>query len=396
MKKIKLSLVLSGIFLTNLMATDMSKVEEVDGYTISEEIAVSGQIRTRYEYADDGDSLTKDAHAFTNRLLVNTNWKPMKYMDIKASFLNITNFGNDSYSYRTYGPQKYAYVNEAPNTIMPELYLRYDFKNADTVVSIGNQKLSFNNERHVGVENWRQGYRTYQSLYVKNNTIENLELELAYANKSNYEDMPNNLFVLNGRINFFNEDKDKLNLSFYDFMIEDVSDSYGLILAGEDNYRDIGFNYRAEYSLQSDASLGTSNLDGSPQYWSLGGGIQISNFGIDMSYSVQDKGYLTPYASNHNFNGAVDMFFAKDNIKTFELGGFYDFKENGKLHGKFFSFADEANNLDLGNEFDIDYTYTIAKNLDVMAQLAMYKTTSKTLASTKDANKAWLQVNYKF
>ncbi len=392
MNKINLSFLLSSLFFSNIYATDLSKPENIKGYTVSKELKVSGELRARYEFFDDGNSKTKSANATTNRLYLMASWNPISNMNIYSSFININDLGNENYSYKKSSTQKYAYINDKYNTIMPEAYLRYNFKNADTIISVGNQKLSFNNSRHIGIENWRHGFRTYKSLYLKNNTLENLDVELAYSLKSNYPHIKNDFLAINANLKAFNETPEELYLKFYDFMIDNLSDSLGIIAGGYLNFSNIKLNLRGEYSHQIKPVFGNSSLPSS-NYLSLYSSLELDSFNIHALYSVQEQNYLTPFASKHNFNGHLDMDFTSSNLNTINLGYMQSIGNYGEFNSDLYFFSQNSTGSNLGIEFDVSYKHSLAKNLNILGEVDLFSANNN---SVNDNTKAWLQVDYSF
>ena len=390
MKKINLLLMLSSLIAVSVSATDLTLPNEIEGYTIGENIETSGEIRTRFEYANEKENEKEKATALTNRLLINNKLKIYNNLDIFASVINVTDFGMEDYSYLTYGNEKYDYIGDKAETTMPELYLRYNSKKTNTVFSLGKQKLSFNNGRHIGIENWRQTYRTYNSMYLKNKTFDNIDLEFAYSLES--EKIKKSFIALNGTYYFVSDNRQLINLTLYDFMVEDNGDSIGAILKGQMKNKNIILDYRAEISGQTESSLGETYTDETTMYWNLSTNIKIDNFNIGLLYSEQEENYNTPFATIHNFNGDLDHFATYGNINTFNINGEMKYGRNN-IKLDYYSFSNNKTSDAIGNEIDVKYTYKYAKNLEFMLAGGMFNGSEDFI---NDTTKAWMQVDYKF
>lgn len=387
MKNIKLSILLSSLFVSSLFANDVSQPETVSGYTIADNITISGEVRPRYELSDYDVDGIDTIHNFSNRLVLNADWEISKNLNLDVSFLNVSSASNISSS-----DIEKSLTEDKDETTMPIFSLRYEFKNSNTIISAGRQRLSFNNERHLGTENWKQSYRTYESVYLKNNSIENLILEMAYSVKDTDLNIDKSLIALNARYNFFSDNTEKLNISIYDFMVEDISSSYGIILEGNNYIQNYGIHYRAEYSFQTEPTLGSNNLDSNPNLYSFDIGFRTSDFEVDLGYTVQELGYETPFGSKHNFNGSSDLSFTNSDIDTLDLSVAYNFNERSKLKGKILNFDSSSTNEQIGNEFDIDYTLEIAKNLNILTAISFFSGSNGYI----DTTNAWVQLDYKF
>jgi len=397
MKKIfSISLLAATLIGSSSFATDVSLPKTVEGYTISENIVATGELRPRFEFVNSNDA--HNSYAFTNRFVLNANWSAYTDTNVIASFLDVSSIGNN-YSTPDNVKAGYPIVNDEDNTELRELYVRKNFKELDTVISVGKQKLSFNNKRHIGTTDWRQNYSVFDSIYLKNNSVENLDFELAYIFKT-YSTTPgysfdNDVFALNGEITFFNSNPEKLKLDIYDFMIKDIHDTYGLSLKGSEPIGDeVKFSYNLEYSFITDPVLGSNDVSNStPEYYKVSAKVNVKDLTLCSGYTVQEKDYTTPLADLHSFNGSLDLEVVSSNVRTFTFGARYD-TGYGVLSSHYYNFEQDNTGLTIGDEIDVSYSFDVAKNLNVLASIAHLSPDE--VSSVDKTTKAWLQIYYTF
>ena len=108
-----------------------------------------------------------------------------------------------------------------------------------------------------------------------------------------------------------------------------------------------------------------------------------------------ERGYQTPLATLHKFQGWADQFIATpaDGIKDAYLGAtanVWGIKFAAYVH----DFKADQGSQDYGQELDAAALWKITKNYSVLLKLASYDADSSNTAGvgSLDVNKAWVQL----
>ena len=420
MKKI----VASAVALTAIMGSFSAVSASSDGVNILNDIKLKGEIRPRYEHADVKDSGKDAANAFTARthLAITAGLLEIDGLSTTIGIQTVNNFGytdyNDGFYKDSSGKKQpnnplYDTIVDPQAAMLSESTL--DYKIGKTALHAGRSHVNLDNQRFIGTVGWRQNERSYDTVYVANNDIENLNVLAAfvygYAGVANVTTTNTKSVLLHANYKVM----DELSITGYGYLLSSIHDTYGVALTGN---VDMGakLNYRAEYAMQTDPTLEYSSL-GKPavdaSYINLDLGANISGILVGGNYELQsgaDTGgktqFTTPLGTNHKFNGWADVFLntptgglADANVRVgYKAKGF------GKLLGVYHMFSADTDmatstgtGTDLGTEFDVVYVNAIpgVKNLKGLAKFAAYQKGEVT-GYTSDKQVAWLQLDYKF
>lgn len=421
MKKITMS----AVALTAIMGS-FSSVSAADGINILDDLKVDGQIRPRYEMVDDGNSGTANANAYTARtkLKVTGNLLDVDGLSASVGIISVNNFGSHEYNWNgtSYndGSKNYATVMDPQAAMISNAEINY--KVGDTLLHAGRGQVNLDNQRFIGTVGWRQFERSYDTVFVANNSIKNLSVLAAwvygYQGVSEGETIDTNTVLLHAAYTVMPE----LKITAYDYMIANTHDTYGLALTGKVKLDAVKLNYRAEYAVQKDASMEihtqtptTGKADAS--YYNLDLGANVSGILAGINYEflsgstgTDNKTNFDPtLGTNHKFNGWADKFFVGN---SGPIGGLidanvrlgYKAKGFGKLLAVYHDFtADKkmatatATSDDLGSEIDVVYVNKIpgVNGLTGMLKYADYSKGTIT-GYTNDVQKFWAQLDYKF
>ncbi len=432
MKKITMS----AVALTAIMGS-FSSVSAADGINILDDLVLDGQIRPRYEFVDDGNKDTSNANAFTARTKLKVTGKLMGVDGLTASvgIISVNNFGShqydakDGHDYRD-GDKPYALVLDPQKAMISNAEVNY--KVGDTLLHAGRGQVNLDNQRFIGTVGWRQLERSYDSIFVANNSIKNLSVLAAWVygfqGVGAADTADTNTVLLNASYTVMPE----LKVTAYDYMIANVHDTYGIALTGNVKMDAVKLNYRAEYAQQSDATMDIhdkndkSNGSGNPgklgkigqadaSYYNLDLGANISGILVGVNYeflsgrndSGSETNFSTPLATAHKFNGWADVFLTTPDGGLIDanvrLG--YKAKGFGKLLAIYHDFtADEdmadaksGTTDDLGSEIDVVYVNKIpgVNGLKGVLKYADYSH-GDAAGYTKDTQKFWAMLDYKF
>jgi hypothetical protein len=284
-----------------------------------------------------------------------------------------------------------------------------------TTLTLGRQRIGLDDQRFVGASAWRQNEQTFDAFRLVNKSITNLTLDATYLNQVNRvfgKDSPQGRYdgdsvLLNagyqtkaGKITAFGYLLDIENIVGVAAAVRDSSSTYGLRFAGERPAGKIKLAYSASYATQTDYADNpldfdldyfTGELTATFRQYSVGAGIEsLEGNGV--------KGFTTPLATLHKFNGWADKFLTTPanglEDKYVNLG--VAFKGVGPLDtlGFIASFHDydaQAVSADYGDELNLSVAAKI-KRVNLLLKYADFR--QGTLASARDTEKLWVQAEF--
>ncbi len=387
-------------------------IEESTNIGIFNNVKFSGELRPRYEYADD--SVNDEANAFTTRfaLSVKTELAGIEGLSAFGQIMAVTNFGYDEYAPEQSG---YALIADPQNARVTQAYL--DYKIGDTSISAGRQMVNLDDQRFIGAVGWRQMPQTFMGYTLKNSSIENLDLMAMYV--TDIYGVTDALTTGTESV-FLHADymaMPELKLSAYGYLLGHQvfgSDTYGLMASGK-----VGmFNYIAEAATQQDASLEYNSMgkpDVDAMYYRADLSTTYNGFIFGAAYeSLGDAdgnthGFTTPLATLHKWQGFADVFlgYTGRNGNEFGLEDLYGkvgyaSPKFGKLLALYHTFStQETDGIlsdDAGSELDLLYTYNFSNGLNFLAKAAFFsgETDSVIGAAQNDVTKYWVQLDYNF
>ncbi len=408
-----------------------------EGISIFDGLKASGEIRPRYEYADV-DNNGKDAgQALTSRIKVvvsSDKFFGIENLNVNVGVIDVYNFGWNDYDskspYYNPGAGKYDVIVDPNYAMLSNADINY--KIGKTVLHAGRSQVNLDNQRFIGTVGWRQLERSYDTVYVADNSVKNLNLLAAWVyglqGVKAGQQADTNSVLLHASYKVMPE----LTITAYDYMIASFADTYGAALTGNIKAGEIAkISYRAEYAMQSDATMEIHGAEGKADadYYNIDVGANISGVIVGANYEFLsgadgDKTAFTPaLGTNHKFNGWADMFFVSQNPSgglidmNARLG--YKAKGFGKVLAVYHQFtadtemldANKAKTDDLGTEIDILYANKVpgVKNLSFLLKGALYskgkavswgvdEEGNDVIGKRWDKDKAvyWAQLDYKF
>lgn len=407
LKKTKLTIALSAA----ILGASVSSMASADSIT---EALTSGKasvnMNLRYETVDQG---AKDASALTLRTLL--GYKTGSVNGFSATIEMEDNrivMGQGDY---TVGPTGYnlgehSVIADPEHTELDQGFIQYTGDGFSA--KLGRQVITMDGHRFVGHVGWRQDRQTFDGLSAQYSASKDLTLKYAYI------DQRNRIFAEDADL----DAKDHLlNASYktsvgtlvaYGYLLEvdngtdNALDTFGVSFTGSTMAGDTKILYAAEYASQSNETAAT---DFSTSYMKLEAGavfsgvtakIGLESLGsdsfVDENNNILMKGFATPLATLHKFNGWADLFLGTPDqglVDTYvsvsgkALGGgwtvmYHDFS------------ADDASAAvdDLGTELDISYGKSFDKNYSAGLKYAAYSAGDIKV----DTDKVWLWVGAKF
>jgi hypothetical protein len=284
-----------------------------------------------------------------------------------------------------------------------------------TTLTLGRQRIALDDQRFVGPVGWRQNEQTFDALRVVNKSVKNLVLDATYFNRANRvfgEDSPQGHYegdsvLLNasyqtkvGKLTAFNYLLDFENLATVPAAVRDSTNTYGLRFGGEKMAGKVKLAYSASYAAQTDYA--DNPLDFSLDY--LSGELTATFKQFSLGYGIERlegdgvKGFTTPLATLHKFNGWDDKFLATpvNGLDDQYLTAGLTLKSVGifdtlGLIAVFHEYESDRLSLDYGDELDLSLAVKI-KKFNVMLKFADYQ--QGVLATARDTQKLWGQVEY--
>ena len=389
-----------------------------EGVNIFNDVKVKGQIRPRYETADVKDNGVDAGKAFSARthLVASAGLLGVQNLSATIGLQSVNNFGSDKYNSTDNGELTYDVVKDPQFAMVSEASI--DYKINKTALHAGRSQVNLDNQRFIGTVGWRQNERSYDTVYAADNSIENLNILVAWVyglqGVGAGVTADTNTVLLNVKYKVM----DELSVTAYDYMMASKFDTMGIALTGNLNAAGAKLDYRAEYATQSDATMeihsAAAKVDAT--YMNLDLGANISGVLAGVNYEVlsgttgtDGKTNFNPaLGTNHKFNGWADVFYVSDNGGAGPKGGLkdanvrlgYTAKGFGKLLGVYHDFkADKkiGSTDDLGSEIDFLYTNKIpgVNDLTGLVKYASYSAGQAT-GYTLDKQVAWIGLDYKF
>ncbi|RYY02382.1 MAG: hypothetical protein EOO53_12390 [Gammaproteobacteria bacterium] len=409
--------------------------------TITEALQTGSTIklnfRTRYENVEwDG---YEDADAFTLRSRLSYQSGAWNGFALTAEVDNVTAIDHDV-DYATWGAdpiivngKKAAPIFDPEGTDLNQALISYSTFNNQ--IKYGRQRITLDNSRFIGNVGWRQNEQTYDGISLTNKSIRYTNIFAAHI--TNVNRVFGNAIPVQGD---YKQDTNLLNVSYtgfeagkltgYAYLIDNLddatlvgtgaaanksaaisSDTYGVRWASTANP---AFMYALEYAQQKGA--GSNPLDYKANYIFAEASTTLGRFVPAVGYEVLGsdkgtKGFATPFATLHIFNGWADRFLAtpKEGVKdvyaslTANVWGAqfvaayhkYDADEKSLAAGPTF-----GKKIDFGSEWDL----SVSKKIGAVVYLAKYATFDNgdwiqkigTQSLVSDTTKFWLQADWNF
>jgi hypothetical protein len=295
--------------------------------------------------------------------------------------------------------------------------LEVDYTINKTTLHAGRGQVNLDNQRFIGTVGWRQLERSYDTLYVADNSVEGLNLLGAFV--YGFEGVGGTATTDTSSVLLHASYKvmDELTVTAYDYMLATGtygSDTYGLALTGNINLDAAKLNYRAEYAMQSDATMDYSDYEGKADadYMNFDLGANISGVLLGANYELLSAGndgqpdFNPALGTNHKFNGWADVFYVGNGGTgngLQDLNGRIGYKAKGfgKVLAVYHKFDSDVESKDFGSEIDVLYANKIpgVNGLNGLVKAAFYSAGDTNTGHTnadQDKTVVCVQADYKF
>jgi hypothetical protein len=403
--------------------------------TISDQIGAGKlilEVRARYESVDQTHTATllDKANAFTVRTRL--GWETAEYKGVKGlvEFEDVRQIGSEHYAVNVPGvttaplngadKARYPVVNDPDVTELNRAQLTWT-PSAALQVTAGRQRILLDDQRFVGNVGWRQDEQTFDAVRAD---VALGRFKATYAYVTHINRILGELRDWDSDSHLFNatwSPAEALRLQGFVYALDfgnsaaNASITKGVKASGKTWLGLYQLAYNATFAKQSDYRHNTPAYD--LDYFSadLAGTFDI--YTLKASYESLEgdgvRGFTTPLATVHAFNGWADAFASPggnkssvDGIEDLNLGlnvkprfrRTYFF--NSDFVVRYHDFDDQRTGADLGHEWDAQFTAAITTKLSIQLKYADFQRvkTVPTGTATPPAarTKAWLTLEYKF
>jgi hypothetical protein len=276
-------------------------------------------MRLRDEFVDQ-DPLARDANAVTLRTRAGFEtgkaWGTSLLAEIEW-VLPLSGGYNDTINGRT----RFPTVADPRALGVNRLQLTNISLLPSTAITLGRQRINLDDQRFVGNVGWRQNEQTFDALRVVNKSIDGLTLDGTYFRRAN------RVFGNFSPQGHYNGDNYLVNTSYqfplgkltafayllqFDqaIAVRDSSQTYGARFAGTKEVNGVKLTYAASYATQKDYD--NNPLNYSTDYYLVDVAAAYQQFSAGAGYEVMGgdgiKGFTTPLATLHKFDGWADKF----------------------------------------------------------------------------------------
>jgi hypothetical protein len=284
-----------------------------------------------------------------------------------------------------------------------------------TTITLGRQRIALDDQRFVGPVAWRQNEQTFDALRVVNRSVANLVIDATYFDKVNrvfgerspQGDYEGDSGLLNvsyqtkaGKITGFGYLLDFENIVGVPAAVRDSTKTYGARFAGEQPAGKVKLAYTVSYAQQTEWADNPLSFD--LDYKFAEGSVTWKQFTLGAGAEIMQgngvKGFTTPLATLHKFQGWADKFLATPpnglEDKYASLG--VTLKGVASLDTlsvvtAYHDYEAERIDADYGSEINVSVAAKY-KRVNVMLKFADYE--QGVLATARDTQKVWGQVEF--
>ena len=357
------------------------------------------EVSIRGHFEDVNDSSLPNADGATLRTRIKFETAEARFTQLTLELENTTTLTSKDFSngVRDRGT---TVIADPDTTEINQALLRFTGV-PRTIIQLGRQTISLDNERFVGTVDFRQNQQTYDALSILTKPASDWSVYYAHIEAVN-------TFLgrkaTNGRQR---HDSDLLNIQYqlndntsvgaYHYAIENES----LV---SNQHKTSGIRFTASWPLQHLApgvkleyAHQTPDFGSSTDYLMMEAAIKISWLqllaGQESLGGRNNTGFQTPLATLHKFNGFTDQFLLtpgvglEDRYATlrFTLGP-------GRIELTAHEFAAEDGGFDLGKEHSVGAWYRLGERGSLAIKWARFDGK----ANRTDIRKYWLQLGYEF
>lgn len=403
--------------------------------TISDQIGAGKlilEVRSRYETVDQTRTATlrEKGDSFTVRTKL--GWETAEFKGVKGliEIEDVRQVGNEHFAVNVPGAAtpplngadkaRYPIINDPDVTELNRVQLTWT-PNAVLQVTAGRQRITLDDHRFVGNVIWRQDEQTFDAIRA----------DVAYGRfKATYAYVTHVNRIL-GELRDWDSDSHLFNATWspaealrvqgfvyaLDFGNSAINSSVtkGVKASGKTWLGLFQTAYTATFARQSDYRRNTAAYELDSVSADIAGTFDI--YTLKLAYESLEgdgvRGFTMPLATVHAFNGWSDAFVSPGGNKSF-VDGIKDLNLslnvkprfratyffNSDLIVRYHDFNSERTGVDLGHEWNLQYTAAITTRLSVQLKYADFERAKTvpvgTAAPPASRTKTWLTLEYKF
>ena len=366
---------------------------------------VSLDLRARYEGVEQTG--LRDADAVTLRTRLGYTTGKFQGFSGRLEFEDTRALDGDAYNQAGLNPggAGRAVVADPEGTELNQAWVAYT--NEGTTLTLGRQRLVYDNARFLGDVGWRQRNQTFDSISLQNESLSGFVASYAYLNQIN------RVFGPDHSQGKWESDSHLLNLSTsrlpggkltgYAYLLDFKGDSpsnssqtFGLSFAGSRDLEGLKLNYRLEYARQSDYGRQPVDYDTDYRLVELKGTFGRLTIGAAWEVLGSDRGvgFSTPLATLHAFNGWADLFLTTPGtgLRDLQASLSLQLPAGFSFTAVYHDFDFDAGG-DLGREIDAQLSWKLPYNLSALLKYADFETATP---SYPDTTKLWVQLGFTY
>ena len=363
---------------------------------------VFGDFRLRYENVQQDNDL-EDADGLTLRSRVGVKSKEVRGFSGVVEVENTTKLVDDfSVSGTGDNVGEFSGISDPDTTEIDQAYISYSSDKLKA--KIGRQVFTLDGHRFIGHVGFRQDRQTYDAVVINYTPLPGFEVNASYIDQRNRifsdeQDVDSNDIIFNSSYRVpFGKVVAYAYLLEEDEGVENSLDTYGFSFTGDYQGENVKWHYSAEFATQED------NEGSEADYLAFSGGATVAGITAKIGYESLGsddglRGFATPLATLHKFNGWADVFLTtpaqgleevKVSVSGPLAGGewvlvYQDFSSDVSLNGA----------TDLGEEFGAKYTRAFGDRFSGGVKLADYNAGDSAFSQI-DTQRFWLWANYNF
>jgi hypothetical protein len=356
-------------------------------------------LRTRYEFADQKGR--GDASSITGRIRLGLQTPQYRGFQAYVELEHTEAADRDRYDAapgnhgKSLGPTDKAVIADPESNELNQAWLSYD--SPVGLFKVGRQRIMLDEARFIGNVGWRQNEQTYDGAVLEAKPLKNLDLFYGYVLNVN------RIFGSHGddsRLVSPTHDFDSRShlaqatyrahelatVRTYAFLLDlerdrrldrGSSDTYGLNVTGAKKWGDMGFSYRAEYALQSDAADAPASYHARYYHLKAAGSWKSFTLGAAREALGEDNGvgFATPLATQHAYNGYADLFLTTPADGLVDDYAFFNFPLPAKVQGElaFHTYHAASGGNDYGREINLVIKRALPHNMLALMKVASYR-----------------------
>lgn len=397
-------------FATSIGGASVSAQSSNEGFLKGGDLSLS--LRYRLELVDQ-DNRPRNATASTLQSLL--AWRSGEVEGVQAfvELRNVTNVGAENYNNTFNGRTDFPVVADPEATEFDQFYLTYK-PAQNTKITIGRQKQAWGNKRFVSKLVWRQNQRSFDGASIESKLTDDLDIKYLYAfnvNRAFTDESPignfdANVHLANATYNVGSYGK----LTAYGYWL-DMKDAFALPLST----RTLGGNFTGSRPISQGVKLGyvieaahQKDIEDNPfdigvGYFRAEPSLTVNGFKMRAGYEVLGgngtRGFQTPLALLHAFNGWADLFVVTPGNGLRDAYGEIQYKvpKGGILSGTNFTLAyhrfdSDVNDIKYGTEWNAAISKRLFGRVNMLVKFAAYNADG----FATDTNKFWVQLATSF